>query len=182
MKRYLLMSSLLALLAVFVFVLVIFVIALNRDPSEVPSPLIGKKAPDFELPRLQKPEQTLSLTDLKGNVSLLNVWASWCQSCRMEHPMLLNIARSGAVDIYGLNYKDKRDAAIRWLSELGNPYTAIAFDHSGRIGIDFGVYGAPESYLLDRNGTIVYKKVGPITPDVWQNEIQPLVQKLNEQP
>ncbi len=172
MWRYLLPLSL------FVLLVIVFAVGLTLDPTKVTSPLIGKPAPEFNLPRLANLADRISLEDLKGDVSLLNVWASWCVSCRVEHQQLLEIAESNAVKVYGLNYKDKPEDALAWLNELGNPYTDIAVDRSGRTGIDFGVYGAPESYLLDQNGLIMYKKIGPITFDDWQETILPLVQQL----
>jgi cytochrome c biogenesis protein CcmG/thiol:disulfide interchange protein DsbE len=165
-------------LAGFILILVVLAVGLTLNPAEVPSPLVGKSAPEFTLPRLHEPSQTLSLQDLKGHVTLLNVWASWCESCRVEHPLLLNIAASGAVPVYGLNYKDEREKAIGWLKKLGDPYQAIAVDQNGRTAIDFGVYGAPETYLIDQNGIIVYKKIGPVTPQDWQKNISPLIQQL----
>lgn len=165
-------------LAVFLLILVFLAIGLTLNPSEVPSPLIGKPAPAFKLPRLHSPDEMLSLDDLKGQVTLINVWASWCESCRVEHPLLLKVAASGAVPVYGLNYKDERNNAINWLRKLGNPYRAIAVDREGRTAIDFGVYGAPETYLLDQNGIIIFKKIGPVTPKDWQNDMLPLIQQL----
>ncbi len=165
-------------LGLFILIVIALAVGLTLDPREVPSPLIGKPAPEFSLPRLKNPEKLLSLQDLKGQVSLLNVWASWCVSCRVEHTQLLEIAESKGVSVYGLNYKDKPEDALAWLQELGDPYTAIAVDQNGRTGIDFGVYGAPESYLIDQNGIIVYKKIGPVTPEDWQKTILPLAQQL----
>ncbi|MBN1378672.1 MAG: DsbE family thiol:disulfide interchange protein [Gammaproteobacteria bacterium] len=164
----------------FGLLVLILAIGLTQDPSEVPSPLIGKPAPEFELPRLHDPSQNLSLADLKGEITLLNVWASWCESCRVEHPFISEIAASGAVAVYGLNYKDERGEALKWLKALGDPYQAIAVDQDGRVAIDFGVYGAPESYLLDQNGVIVYKKIGPITARDWKEDVSPLIQQLRD--
>jgi cytochrome c biogenesis protein CcmG/thiol:disulfide interchange protein DsbE len=162
-------------------VLVVFLaIGLGHDPHEVPSPLINKPAPAFQLPQLHEPTKTFSAQEMKGKVWLLNVWASWCISCREEHPVLLELARAGAVPIYGLNYKDKREDAIEWLNDLGNPYLLSAADIDGRVGIDYGVYGAPETYLIDRDGVIRYKHIGPLTPDVLQGKILPLVKDLEK--
>jgi cytochrome c biogenesis protein CcmG/thiol:disulfide interchange protein DsbE len=162
-------------------VLVVFLaIGLGHDPHEVPSPLINKPAPAFQLPQLHEPTKTFSAQEMKGKVWLLNVWASWCISCREEHPVLLELARAGAVPIYGLNYKDKREDAIDWLDDLGNPYLLSAADIDGRVGIDYGVYGAPETYLIDRDGVIRYKHIGPLTPDVLQGKILPLVKDLEK--
>lgn len=162
-------------------VLVVFLaIGLGRDPHEVPSPLINKSAPAFQLAQLKEPSRSFSAEEMKGKVWLLNVWASWCFSCREEHPFLLEYARSGVVPIYGLNSKDKREDALAWLRELGDPYVLSVSDLDGRVGIDYGVYGAPESYLIDRSGVIRFKYVGPITPDIWQEKILPLVKDLNK--
>ena len=168
-------------LGVFLIVVVFLAIGLGRDPHAVPSPLINKAAPTFRLPQLKEPEKTFSAEDMRGKVWILNVWASWCVTCRDEHPLLLDYAKSGAVPIYGLNYKDKREDAIAWLGELGDPYVLSAADIDGRVAIDYGVYGAPETYVIDQNGTIRFKQVGPVTPDVWTDKVLPLVQELNRQ-
>lgn len=151
---------------------------LSLDPKLVPSPLIGKSMPAFTLPRLQDPDATLSDSDLLGEVFVLNIWATWCIACRAEHDVLLELARSGAVDIYGLNYKDQRDSAKSWLQQLGNPYVANAFDADGRTGIDWGVYGAPETFVIDRQGIIRHKHIGPLTMEVLNEEILPLIAAL----
>ena len=171
------------LIPLFLFlVLVIFLaIGLNRDPREVPSPLINKAAPAFNLPQLKEPAKSFSAVDMRGKVWLLNVWASWCVTCRDEHPLLLEYAKQGVVPIYGLNYKDERADALAWLNELGDPYVLSAADVDGRVGIDYGVYGAPETYLIDQSGTIRFKQIGPVTPDVWNKTIVPLSQELNRQ-
>ena len=171
------------LIPLFLFlVLVIFLaIGLNRDPREVPSPLINKAAPAFNLPQLKEPAKSFSAVDMRGKVWLLNVWASWCVTCRDEHPLLLEYARQGVVPIYGLNYKDERADALAWLNELGDPYVLSAADVDGRVGIDYGVYGAPETYLIDQSGTIRFKQIGPVTRDVWTKTIVPLSQELNRQ-
>jgi cytochrome c biogenesis protein CcmG/thiol:disulfide interchange protein DsbE len=151
---------------------------LSIDPRLVPSPLIGKAAPAFSLATLKDPSATLSEADFKGQVSLLNVWATWCGACRAEHPVLVQLANSGAVPIYGLNYKDQRPEALRWLQQFGDPYRANAFDADGRVGIDWGVYGAPETFVIDKQGVIRHKHVGPLTQDVLLQEILPLVDQL----
>ena len=173
MKRYLLP------LIVFVVLLGFLAVGLKLNPREVPSPLIDKPAPAFTLPRLDAPEQRMALQDLQGKVWLLNVWASWCVACRIEHPLLVELAASSAVPIYGLNYKDKRDDALAWLGKHGNPYVASLSDSEGLVGIDFGVYGVPETFVIDKSGTIRLKHIGPITPDVLRDTILPLVRKLN---
>ena len=168
-------------LALFLVLVVFLAIGLGRDPHEVPSPLINKSAPAFRLAQLKDPSKTFSSEDMRGKVWILNVWASWCVSCRDEHPLLIEYARTGVVPIYGLNWKDKPEDALGWLAELGDPYVLSAADLDGRIAIDYGVYGAPETYLIDQSGTIRFKQIGPLTPDVWSNKILPLVQELNRQ-
>jgi cytochrome c biogenesis protein CcmG/thiol:disulfide interchange protein DsbE len=175
MNRFLLIP-----LALFIALVVFLFIGLQRDPHEVPSPLINRPAPAFQLPQLQEQTKTFTAQEMRGKVWLLNVWATWCVACRDEHPMLIEYAKSGAVPIYGLNYKDDRAAALQLLKEEGNPYVLNAFDADGRVAIDYGVYGAPESYLIDRDGIIRFKKIGPITPDVWEGEILPLAKRLNK--
>ncbi len=169
-------------LGLFVGLVVLLGVGLKLDPREVPSPLIDKPAPAFSLPRLHQPAQTVGPADFKGRVWLLNVWASWCVSCRAEHPVLNQLARTGAVPLLGLNYKDQREDALQWLRERGDPYTVNAFDADGRVGIDWGVYGVPETFLIDKRGMIRYKHTGPLTPKVVQDEILPLVRKLNGEP
>lgn len=168
-------------LGMFLVLVVFLAIGLGRDPREVPSPLINKAAPTFRLPQLKETAKTFSAEDMRGKVWILNVWASWCITCRDEHPLLLDYAKSGAVPIYGLNYKDKREDALAWLDDLGDPYVLSAADLEGRVAIDYGVYGAPETYLIDQNGTIRFKQIGPVTPDVWTKKVLPLVQELNRQ-
>lgn len=174
------MSRFLLPLALFVGLVVFLAIGLGRDPHEVPSPLINKPAPAFSLPQLHEPTKTFSAQEMRGKVWLLNVWASWCVSCREEHPLLLDFARSGSVPLYGLNYKDQRNDAIAWLNELGDPYLLSAADLDGRVGIDYGVYGAPETYLIDRQGVIRFKHIGPLTPDIIQSKLLPLSRDLNK--
>lgn len=166
---------------VLVVVLIVFLaIGLGHDPHEVPSPLINKPAPQFQLAQLRDPSKQFSAAEMRGKVWLLNVWASWCITCRDEHPLLIEYARSKAVPIYGLNYKDKREDALEWLGDLGDPYVLSVSDLEGRVGIDYGVYGAPETYLIDRNGVIRFKQVGPVTPDIWMKKILPLAAELNK--
>lgn len=174
-------KKLLIPLALFVVLFAFLLVGLGLNPREVPSPLVGKPAPEFRLAKLHTPEQQLGTADLRGQVYLLNVWASWCVGCREEHGWLLEYARSGVVPIYGLNYKDKEADAVAWLEELGDPYVLSAVDSDGRVAIDYGVYGAPETYLIDQNGTIRYKEVGPLSPDVWSKKVLPLIQELNRQ-
>ena len=165
-------------LAIFVVLAIFLGRGLSLDPREVPSPLIDKPAPTFSLARLDQPGQMIGTEQLRGQVWILNVWASWCVACRDEHPVLVEFAKSGVVPIYGLNYKDKREPALNWLQQLGNPYTASIFDENGRVGIDFGVYGVPETFVIDKQGVIRYKKTGPVTPETIQSTILPLVKKL----
>ena len=153
---------------------------LALNPREVPSPLIGKPAPEFSLPDLKDAGRELSNGDFLGKVSLFNVWATWCVSCRAEHPLLMALARQG-VTIYGLDYKDDREDARRWLARFGDPYVANAFDADGRVGIDWGVYGTPETFVIDQQGIIRHKHIGPLTEDAIQGEILPLIKKLKEE-
>jgi cytochrome c biogenesis protein CcmG/thiol:disulfide interchange protein DsbE len=141
----------------------------------LPSPLIGKPAPSFSLTDVMDPGRSVSNSAFKGQVYVLNVWGTWCEMCRLEHQELLDIARQRVVPIIGLVYMDQRDKAKEWLDELGNPYTAVAIDNDGRTAIDWGVYGAPETYLIDANGRVIFKFVSPITPEVWQNEFLPRI-------
>jgi cytochrome c biogenesis protein CcmG/thiol:disulfide interchange protein DsbE len=167
-------------LAIFVVLMAFLYIGLYRDPREVPSPLIDKPAPAFALSQLHDPERKLTNTDLKGKVWLLNVWASWCASCRDEHPLLMQLAAANAVPIYGLDYKDKPDAGRAWLAQNGNPYTASAVDLDGRVGIDYGVYGVPETFVIDKQGIVRYKQIGPLTLDSLQRKIMPLIKDLQK--
>jgi len=172
MKRYLLP------LLVFVVLLGFLAAGLSLKPREVPSPLIDKPAPAFSLPVLATPDERLSLQDMRGKVWLLNVWASWCVACRVEHPLLVELSGKGVVPIYGLNYKDKRDDALGWLAKFGNPYVASLSDAEGLVGIDYGVYGVPETFVIDKNGMIRMKHIGPVTPEVLRDDILPLVKRL----
>jgi cytochrome c biogenesis protein CcmG/thiol:disulfide interchange protein DsbE len=165
--------------AVFVALVGLLYVGLGLDPREVPSPLIGKAAPHFELPQLHEATKTFSERDMLGKVWVLNVWASWCVSCREEHPVLLDLAASGAVPVYGLNYKDKREDGLAWLKGMGDPYKTSIFDFEGRVGIDYGVYGVPETYLIDKQGVIRYKRIGPLTPEIVKNTLLPLVKELD---
>jgi len=165
-------------LGVFAVLVVFLGIGLNLKPREVPSPLIDKPAPAFALARLDDPAATVTLEDMRGKVWILNVWASWCVACLDEHPYLVDFARQGLVPLYGLNYKDKPDAARAWLGKHGNPYDVSIVDADGRVGIDYGVYGVPETFVIDKQGVIRFKHIGPVTPDVLQNTIVPLVKRL----
>jgi cytochrome c biogenesis protein CcmG/thiol:disulfide interchange protein DsbE len=166
-------------LAVFLLLVGFFAAGLMRDPREVPSPLIGKPAPLFTLEKLHEPQAAFKPEDMKGKVWLLNVWASWCVSCRVEHPLLVEMARRNVVPIVGLNYKDKREDGVQWLAKFGNPYALSAFDVEGKVGIDYGVYGVPETFVIDKQGVIRYKQIGPITPEALEKTLLPLLRELN---
>jgi len=167
--RFLIPAGIFAILVGF------FAIGLQKDPSVVPSPLIGKPAPQFVLEDLSDATQTVGSADTQGRMHLVNVWGTWCGGCRQEHDMLLQIAASGVVPIIGLNWKDNRDQALRWLAQLGNPYERTAFDPEGQVAIDWGVYGAPETFLVGADGTILFKRIGPMTMAVWQQDFLPLI-------
>jgi cytochrome c biogenesis protein CcmG/thiol:disulfide interchange protein DsbE len=155
-------------------------VGLNRNPRDVPSPLVGKPAPDFKVPQLGDPTKTFSPADMKGKVWLFNVWASWCVSCRQEHPVLVAFAKQGGVPIIGLNYKDQPADGKKWLVDFGDPYQLSAYDGDGRVGINYGVYGVPETYIIDKQGIIRMKHTGPITPTSLKDEILPLVAELSK--
>ena len=174
MKRFLIP------LGIFIVLVGFLAIGLKLDPREVPSPLIGKPAPDFKLALLSDPGKQLSPADLRGKVWLFNVWASWCASCRQEHDLLLDLSRQGGVLIYGMDYKDQPGDAQAVLNRYGNPYVETVVDLDGRTGINYGVYGVPETYLIDRNGIIRYKHTGPLTRESLDKKILPLVKELQQ--
>jgi cytochrome c biogenesis protein CcmG, thiol:disulfide interchange protein DsbE len=159
-----------------------FALGLRDDPNLVPSPLVGKPVPVFDLPPVAGRSPGLSSRDLHGQVSLVNVFASWCVSCREEHPLLLRLEQSGLVPIEGLDYKDKPGDAVRWLAAMGDPYARIGADIDGRVAIDWGVYGVPETFVVDRRGIIAFKQIGPMTPAVFDGTIAPLIARLREIP
>ncbi|MEN9373373.1 MAG: hypothetical protein RIR79_925 [Pseudomonadota bacterium] len=162
-------------------VLVVFLaVGLGLNPREVPSPLINKPAPLFKVPQLENSDTHFSPEELKGKVWILNVWASWCVSCREEHPLLMELARTNIVPLVGLDYKDQRKEGLNLLKRSGNPYTVVAFDADGRVGIDYGVYGVPETYVIDKLGIIRHKHTGPITVEALQKTIIPLIQELKK--
>ncbi|HEX9721055.1 MAG TPA: DsbE family thiol:disulfide interchange protein [Ramlibacter sp.] len=165
-------------LALFGVLVGFLAVGLQRDPREIPSPLVAKPAPAFKTQQLVMADQTFSPADMKGKVWMLNVWASWCVACKVEHPLLVEMQRSNVVPLIGLDYKDKRPDALKFLAQNGDPYNLSAMDGDGRIGIDYGVYGVPETFLIDRNGVIRHKQIGPITPDALQKTILPLIEKL----
>ena len=174
MNRYLLP------LGIFLVLVVFLGIGLGLNPREIPSPLIDKPAPAFELVQLHEPGKSLTTQDMEGKVWLLNVWASWCVSCREEHPVLVELAKTRVVPIVGLNYKDQRPEALRWLQQFGDPYVMSIVDGDGRVGINYGVYGVPETFVIDKAGVIRYKQIGPVTPKALQEKILPLVAKLQQ--
>jgi len=165
-------------LGIFVLLVALLAVGLTLNPREVPSPLINRPAPAFQLPQLHKPDLEFSQKDMQGQVWLLNVWASWCVACREEHATLLDLSRQRLVPIVGLNYKDTRPEGLGWLNQFGNPYDVSAFDQNGRVGIDFGVYGVPETFLIDQRGIIRMKHIGPLTPQVIKTRIEPMVKAL----
>jgi len=171
-KRYLLP------LVLFFALLGLMGVGLGLKPRELPSPLVGQRAPAFTLPSLHTPSERIEPRDMLGRVWLLNVWASWCAACRQEHALMVDTARSGAVPIYGLNYRDQRDAAMNWLRSMGDPYVASMSDTDGLVGMDYGVYGVPETYVVDKAGVIRHKVIGPLTPEIMRDDILPLVRKL----
>lgn len=173
MARFLLPLSIFIVLAGFL------AYGLKLNPREVPSPLIDKPAPVFRVAQLGAADRTIAPEDMKGQVWLLNVWASWCVSCRQEHPLLVELARRNIVPIVGLNYKDQREAGLGWLREYGDPYVLSAYDLDGRIGIDYGVYGVPETFVIDKAGVIRYKHIGPLTPDALDKTILPKIKELS---
>ncbi|GAO36514.1 thiol:disulfide interchange protein [Sulfuricella sp. T08] len=174
MKRFLIP------LGIFIVLVGFLGIGLKLDPREVPSPLIGKPAPDFKLGVLSDPAKQLSPADLRGKVWLFNVWASWCASCRQEHEVLLDLSKQGGVPIYGMDYKDQPGDAQAVLNRYGNPYVETVVDLDGRVGINYGVYGVPETYLIDKNGIIRYKHTGPVTRESLDKKILPLVKELQQ--
>ncbi len=165
-------------LVVFIALAVALYIGLHKDPRLVPSPLVDKPAPAFNVAQVGDASKTISAVDLKGEVWLFNIWASWCASCRVEHPLLNEMAKQNIIKIVGLNYKDKREDAQAWLSRFGNPYMVSAHDLDGRIGIDYGVYGAPETFLIDKAGIIRWKHIGPLSPEVIERDLLPKIKAL----
>lgn len=165
--------------ALFLVVLGFLAVGLNLNPREVPSPLIGKPAPTFSLPVLGKNQVSMGSQDMRGKVWILNVWASWCVACQAEHPLLVEFAKRNSVALLGLNYKDTPQDAAAWLARFGDPYQLSLEDRQGQVGIDFGVYGVPETFVMDRDGIIRFKHIGPLTPEVIEQQIVPLIGQLN---
>ena len=174
------MSRYLAPLIMVAIMIPVFLVGLNRDPTEVPSPLLNKPAPEFELPSLKDPARTVGSADYAGQMTLLNIWATWCVGCRQEHDYLLKLASETDIPIYGLNWRDHRGDALAWLRQLGDPYVASAFDEDARVGIDWGVYGAPETFLISPDGIVLYKHIRPLTEAVWLSEFQPRILAAKE--
>ena len=170
--------KLIAPLAIVLALIAVFGVGLTLKPGEIPSPLIGKPAPAFELPVLGQPDQLITLDAVTRQVSLLNVWGSWCIACRVEHPLLMELAAAGTVPIYGLNWKDEAGAAQRWLQRHGDPYVVSGQDLAGNVAIDYGVYGAPETFLIDTAGVIRYKHIGPLTEEVLNETLLPMIRDL----
>ena len=174
------MKSKLIPLIIFIGLLVVLGIGLNLNPREIPSPFIGKPAPNFSLPQLGDTNKVFTPKSLQGKPWLLNVWASWCTTCREEHPLLVEFSRQKLIPIIGLNYKDKDLEAQNWLKNMGNPYDLSVTDHQGNVGIDYGVYGVPETFLIDASGKIIFKHTGPLTDTVMREKILPLIQKMDQ--
>lgn len=170
MSRYVI--PLIAVIALILFLMV----GLKRgDPRALPSPFIGKPAPEFELPTLADPEKTVGSKDMAGKFALVNVWATWCVGCRAEHSFLLELEKNGDIPIYGINWRDTRPEALRWIQQLGDPYVASGFDGTGRVGIDWGVYGAPETFLVSADGVVLHKHLGPLDRASWDTNFLPLI-------
>ena len=168
-------------LALFGVLVGFLAVGLTRDPHEIPSPLVMKPAPAFKVAQLLRPDLPFSAADMKGQVWMLNVWASWCVACRVEHPLLVELGRSRAVPLIGLDYKDERAVAVKFLGRNGDPYDLSAFDGDGRVGIDYGVYGVPETFIIDKHGVIRHKQIGPITAEALEKTIMPLINELKKQ-
>ena len=169
----------LPLYAVIIMIPILY-LGLQSDPSELPSQYIGKPAPDFDLPMLKDPTKNVSTADLQGKVSLVNIWATWCGGCRAEHAFLMQLSREKTIPIYAINWRDNRPKALSWLAELGDPYVASGFDEDGRVGIDWGVYGAPETFLVNTEGHVVYRFTGPLNRASWEEEFVPRIAELTK--
>ena len=162
-------------LVAFVLLIVVLAFGLTRDPSQLPSTYIDKSAPAFDLPSLIVPERRVNNESFAGGPALINVWATWCVGCREEHPFLMQLAQRNPLPIYGINWRDERDTALTWLEQFGDPYVDSGFDNDGRVGIDWGVYGAPETFLLDANGVVLHKHLGPLNAAIWERDFVPLL-------
>jgi len=173
MKKFLLPIGIFALLGI------LLAYGLRLDPRRIPSPLVDKPLPAFSLPTLTNPNKSLANTNFHGQVAMINVWASWCVACKQEHPVLLRIASEKRAPLIGLNYKDKRNDALAVLKSEGNPYSENLVDADGRVGLDWGVYGVPETFIVDKQGVIRYKQIGPITDEIWRDTLRPIVDRLS---
>ena len=172
------MARYVALIVAFALLLGVFFVGLQKDPSQLPSTYIGKPAPEFDLPSLKDPTARVSNRNFNGKPALLNVWATWCVGCRQEHGFLMDLAASNAIPIYGLNWRDDRAAALQWLVQYGDPYVITGFDADARVGIDWGVYAAPETFLIDPDGMVVHKHLGPLNPSIWERDFAPLIDSM----
>lgn len=181
MSRFLRISRYLIPLILFAVIVLFFWRGLHTDPHIVPSVLIGKQVPNFNYPSLSNSSQSINEKQFLGHISLLNVWATWCITCHAEHPILMDIAQTSGISIYGLDYKDQRQAALTWLKKYGNPYKDVIYDDKGTLAINLGVYGTPETFVIDSKGIIRYKYIGAISPDVWQDTLLPEIKKLQVQ-
>ncbi|MEO1552937.1 MAG: DsbE family thiol:disulfide interchange protein [Pseudomonadota bacterium] len=165
-------------IGVFLVLIVFMAIGLTRDPSVIPTEMIDRELPQFQLPALHDPEYTVRTEDLTGETTLVNVFGSWCVACLQEHPTLMQLSRDRTVRIIGVNWRDKREDALAWLEKHGDPYTRIVFDAESDLVIEMGVTGAPETFIVDPGGRIRYKQIGPITPEVWQDTIRPVIDAI----
>ena len=172
------MARYVALIVAFALLLGVFFVGLQKDPSQLSSTYIGKPAPEFDLPSLKDPTARVSNRNFNGKPALLNVWATWCVGCRQEHGFLMDLAASNAIPIYGLNWRDDRDAALQWLVQYGDPYVITGFDADARVGIDWGVYAAPETFLINPDGMVVHKHLGPLNPSIWERDFAPLIDSM----
>jgi len=171
---------LLPLIAVVVLI-PILILGLNTDPTKLPSPYIGKPAPQFELPGLKDPSATVGTANLAGRMTLVNIWATWCVGCRAEHAFLMQLAEQGTIPIYGINWRDTREQALNWLTQLGDPYVASGFDADARVGIDWGAYGAPETFLVSPEGIVLFRFAGPLNQTIWEREFLPRIAEVTAQ-
>lgn len=171
------MSRYVAPLILLAILIVVFVKGLdpNRNLNELPSPFLDKQAPQFDLPKLENLQERISNADYEGKVAIVNFWATWCVGCRQEHSFLMELSRENIVPIYGIDWRDQRDPALSWLEQLGNPYVASGFDADARVGIDWGVYGAPETFLIGKDGRVLHKHLGPLNRAIWERDFLPLV-------
>lgn len=171
------MSKFMLPLIAFLVLVAVFVVGLTMDPSRIPSPLLQKPAPEFSLPSLHDASQEVGSATYANRMALVNIWATWCPGCRQEHGFLIELANENIVPIFGLNWRDNRPDALQWLQTLGDPYVASAYDVDGRVGIDWGAYGAPETFLVDANGIVIHKHIAPLTREIWERDFLPLIQQ-----